>query len=46
MYIIALLGGQYGEVFSSMVAVLAQPMGGTIIENPKAKYFPILRVVQ
>ena len=33
------MGGQYGEVFSSRVAVLARPKGGTI-QNQRAEYFP------
>ena len=31
----------YGEIFSSRVAVLARPKGGTI-QNQRAEYFPIL----
>ena len=30
-----------GKIFSSMVAVLARPKGGTI-QNQRAEYFPIL----
>ena len=31
----------YGEIFSSRVAVLARPQGGSI-QNPRTEYFPIL----
>ena len=31
--------GQYGEIFSSRVAVLARPQGGTI-HNLRTEYFP------
>ena len=37
--IIARLGGQYGEIFSSRVVVLARLKGGTI-QNQRAECFP------
>ena len=44
LYIILLLeweDNNYGEIFSSKVAVLARPKRGTI-QNQRTEYFPIL----
>ena len=38
--LIACLGGQYGKIISSRVAVLARPQGGAI-HNLRTEYFPI-----
>jgi len=39
IYIIARPGGQYGEIFSLRVVVLARLKGGTI-QNQRTEYFP------
>ena len=39
IYTIARVKGQYGEIFNSRVAVLAQPQGGTI-QKLRAEYSP------
>ena len=41
IYITARLGGQYGGIFSSRLAVLARAQRGTI-QKPRTEYFPIL----
>ena len=37
------MGGQYRGIFSSRVAVLARPQGGTI-HNLRTEYSPVLSV--
>ena len=41
IYITARLGGQYGGIFSSRLAVLARAQRGTI-QKPRTEYSPVL----
>ena len=41
IYITARLGGQYGGIFSSRLAVLARAQRGTI-QKPRNEYSPVL----